>query len=69
MSFLTSLFAKPKIPSITAATPPAPPQNPQMEAEMAQAGRQQGLLSALFGLRSPSGTSGSAHTMTGQSGR
>jgi hypothetical protein len=60
------LFQKPSIPPIQVPPPPAPQKNTPMEAQLAQAGRQQGLLATLFGFKSPSGTSTSAHTMTGQ---
>lgn len=66
MSFLTALFQKPKIPNISVAQPPTPVKNTPMEAELAQAGRQQGLLATLFGYRNPSGRSGAGHTLTGQ---
>ena len=74
MSFLTALFQKPKVPNIQAPPPPQPPpQNAAFQAEMAQAGRQQGLLATLFGYRSPSGgspgggtTGGGGHNLTGQ---
>jgi hypothetical protein len=70
MSALTWPFNKllnPTVPKIPPPAPPTPPpQNTPMEAQMAQAGRQQGLLSALFGYRNPSGTSTTSHTLTGQ---
>lgn len=59
---LTALFSKPKVPKLTVAPPPQPPKNPQLDAEMAQMGRQQGLLAALFG---PQG--GTKSTTTGSS--
>lgn len=71
MSMLAALFQKPKVPGITVPNPPAPVRNTPMEAQLAQAGRQQGLLATLFGFRSPSGASGggtpSGHTLTGRS--
>jgi len=66
VSFLTAMFGRPKIPNISMPAPPAPVKNTQLDAQMAQAGRQQGLLATLFGFRSPAGTSGASHTLTGQ---
>ena len=49
---MSMLFSQPKIPNI--ATPaPTPPQNPELEAQLAQLGRRQGMLAAVMG--SPKG--------------
>jgi len=56
---MSMLFSQPKIPNI--ATPaPTPPQNPQLEAELAQLGRRQGMLASLIG--SPKGVQKRAAT-------
>jgi hypothetical protein len=42
------LFSPPKIPQV--ATPaPTPPQNPELEAQLAQLGRRQGMLASIMG--------------------
>lgn len=70
MSFITALFQKPKVPQITLPPPPTPVRNTAMEAQMAQAGRQQGLLATLFGPQGGTagggGRPGTGHSLTGQ---
>lgn len=61
----SALFQKPKIPQMPTITPPRPVRNTQVEAEIAESGRRQGLISSMFGYRNPSGGS-SGHQLTGQ---
>jgi len=63
---MSMLFNKPKIPVPPAAEPPKPVKNTELEAQMSQMGRRQGLVAALFGYKTPAGGSQKGHTLTGQ---
>jgi len=58
---MSILFSKPRIPVPPMAPPPAPvrPQDSALNAQLAQLGRRQGLVAAMFGYKQPAGPTGS----------
>jgi hypothetical protein len=63
---MSALFSHPKIPMPPVPKPPVPQKGGVLNAELAQMGRRQGLMAALFGANTKSSGSTSSHTITGQ---
>jgi len=62
---MSTLFSKPRIPVPPLPQPPAPVKNTQLEAQLSQLGRRQGLVAAMFGYKNPSTTGGPAAKISG----